>query len=206
MSTSSLTKDGVFLNNTPVIDLPVGVIFVWLSTSLPTHNYLWCDGSIYDPVEYAELYSVIGISYGGTSTSPRLPNLLNRAPIGGKVSGSAVLSTLGSNEPTDVYNTTHLKTGGNSSLLPSQFIHTHSVRRYNVDHCFVNSITTVNNTDNDNGDQDPVYSQLPANQNPYIGNLTFGETGTSTHFPPHLRVNYIIFAGKKTSTSTLNKF
>lgn len=201
MSTSSLTKDGVFLNNTPVIDLPVGVIFVWLSTSLPTHNYLWCDGSIYDPVEYAELYSVIGISYGGTSTSPRLPNLLNRAPIGGKVSGSAVLSTLGSNEPTDVYNTTHLKTGGNSSLLPSQFIHTHSVRRYNVDKEFVTDIQNTNNTDYDNGDNLPGYDNGGS-----IGNLTFGETGTSTHFPPHLRVNYIIFAGKKTSTSTLNKY
>lgn len=201
MSTSKLTNDGVFLNNSPLIDLPVGVIFVWLSTTLPTTNYLWCDGSTYDKVEYAELYNIISNSYGGTTTSPRLPNLLNRAPIGGVVKGNNLDISLGSNEPPDVYNATYLKTGGNSSLSPSQFIHTHSVRRYNVDKEFVTDIQNTNNTDYDNGDILPGYDNGGS-----IGNLTFGETGTSTHFPPHLRVNYIIFAGKKTSTSTLNKY
>ena len=195
MSTSTLTKDGVFLNNSPLINLPVGVIFVWLSTTLPTNNYLWCDGSIYDPVEYAELYNIIGNSYGGTTTSPNLPNLLNRAPIGGIVNGNALASTLGSNEPPNVYNTTYLKTGGNSSLSPSQFIHTHKV----TGGPFITGIQNTQNTNN-SGPNENGY-----NDSAYNNNFTFGESDTSTeHFPPHIRVNYIIFAGKKTSTS--NKY
>lgn len=198
MSISTLTEDGVFLNNSniPLIVLPVGVIFVWLSTSLPTTNYLWCDGSIYNPDEYSELYQIIGTSYGGTTNSPRLPNLLNRAPIGGNISGNTLASTLGSSEPSSVYNTTNLKTGGNSSLSPSQFIHTHTV----TGGPFINNITNTQNTDNDNGGVGTYYSN-----NAFNGDFTFGETGTSTHFPPHIKVNYIIFAGKTTS-ATSNKY
>ena len=197
MSTSILTKDGVYLNNSPLINLPVGVIFVWLATSLPTNNYLWCDGSVYDPVEYVELYDVIGNSYGGTTASPMLPDLLNRAPIGGIVNGNNLDISLGSNEPPGVYNTTSLKTGGNSSLIPSQFIHTHSI----TGGPFITGVQNTNNTNN-NGPNENGY-----NNNNYNNDFTFGETGTSTpHFPPHLKVNYIIFAGKKTSTPTSNKY
>jgi microcystin-dependent protein len=192
MSVSTLNNTGVLLNNSLYVDMPVGIIIIWLSTSLPTDNtYLWCDGSIYSPTDYPDLYTVLENSYGGTTTQPRLPNLLNRAPIGGIVKGNIIDISLGSTEPTAVYNTTFLKTGGNSELDPSQFIHKHNVSGGP----FISDVTSTKNTDNDSGGSNQNYY----NNQSFNNGLTFGETSSSTHYPPHNKVNYIIFAGKKTN-------
>ena len=64
---------------------PVGVVNMWVTNTAPT-GWLICDGSTKSTTtnpEYANLYGVIGTTYGGTgATSFRLPDLRGRAPIG----------------------------------------------------------------------------------------------------------------------------
>jgi microcystin-dependent protein len=59
----------------------VGIIQMFGGATPPT-GALVCDGSVYDPILYPILYSVIGILYGGTAGAPLLPNLAGRAPLG----------------------------------------------------------------------------------------------------------------------------
>ena len=69
-----------FTNNTPV-----GVVNMWVTGTAPT-GWLLCDGSTKSTTtnpELANLYSVIGTTYGGTgATSFKLPDLRGRIPMG----------------------------------------------------------------------------------------------------------------------------
>jgi microcystin-dependent protein len=187
----SITNEGVIINNEPLFSLPVGTILMWLSETLPSSNFLFCDGSTYNPTYYADLYTIIKNSYGGNTVSPKLPNLSGRAPIGGSV--DTTLGLLPSNvidvtPMPSVSNATN-KTGGNSTLLPSQLIHKHNV------YGNVNYLTRIHNTNNTDYDSD--------NENAYNmgnvfspGNRMVGSNNPlSTHLPPHRIVNYIIYAG-----------
>ena len=62
---------------------PVGVIYMWGTTTPPT-NYLLCDGSAVSRTTYASLYAVIGTTFGtgDGSTTFNLPNFKARNPIG----------------------------------------------------------------------------------------------------------------------------
>lgn len=60
-------------------------------------GWLLCDGSAFDPSKYPDLYRKIGTTYGGSSSSPLLPDFRGRAPVGagtGDASG-ATAHTLG---------------------------------------------------------------------------------------------------------------
>ena len=63
--------------------LPVGGIFLWPGTTLPT-NTLLCDGTAISRTTYAALFAVLGTSYGAGdgSTTFNLPNLRGRVPVG----------------------------------------------------------------------------------------------------------------------------
>ena len=64
---------------------PVGAVTMWVTGTAPT-GWLICDGSTKSTTtnpEYANLYGVIGTTYGGTgATSFRLPDLRGRVPMG----------------------------------------------------------------------------------------------------------------------------
>jgi len=42
----------------------VGEIVAYQGTTLPSSNWLWCDGANYDALVYTDLFAVIGYSYG----------------------------------------------------------------------------------------------------------------------------------------------
>ena len=68
----------------PAFDsLPVGAIVGWTTNTAPD-NYLVCDGSAVSRITYADLFSVIGTTYGtgDGSTTFNLPNLKGRVPVG----------------------------------------------------------------------------------------------------------------------------
>lgn len=60
---------------------PVGMIFPYSSAVAPA-GYLLADGAGYDPVDYPELFTVIGYSFGGSDDSFNVPNLINRVAVG----------------------------------------------------------------------------------------------------------------------------
>ena len=68
--------------------MPTGAIIVWTTTSAPT-GFLLCDGSAVNRTTYADLFAVVGTTYGvgnGTTTF-NVPDLLGRVVI--MVDGSA---------------------------------------------------------------------------------------------------------------------
>lgn len=62
---------------------PIGAISPYAGSIAPT-NWLLCDGSAISRVTYADLFSVIGTTYGAGdgSTTFNLPNLNGRVPVG----------------------------------------------------------------------------------------------------------------------------
>lgn len=68
--------------------MPTGAIIVWTTTSAPT-GFLLCDGSAVNRTTYADLYAVVGTTYGvgDGATTFNLPDLLGRVVI--MVDGSA---------------------------------------------------------------------------------------------------------------------
>lgn len=63
---------------------PAGSIVMYSSTIAPT-GWVACNGATFDGTNaiYAKLYSIIGLSYGGTvSTAFKVPDLSGRVPVG----------------------------------------------------------------------------------------------------------------------------
>lgn len=62
---------------------PIGTILPYSSTTIP-EGYLVCDGSAVSRTTYADLYAVIGTTYGAGdgSTTFNLPNLKGKVPVG----------------------------------------------------------------------------------------------------------------------------
>lgn len=91
------------LGNTVVQTTPVGVIEAFAGVNAPA-GWLFCDGSAVSRIQYPELFSALGTTYGSGdgSTTFNLPDLRGRMPVG-KGTHSDV-STLGNNEGASLAN------------------------------------------------------------------------------------------------------
>jgi microcystin-dependent protein len=70
----------------------VGQIILWPVPWVP-QDWALCDGSMLNPQQYAALFSLIGITYGGNgSTTFALPDLRAKVPL-----GSMAMQTIGQN-------------------------------------------------------------------------------------------------------------
>jgi hypothetical protein len=84
-------------------DVPIGVVFPYGGFIAPKGGWwLLCDGSVFDPVEYSALYSVIGTSFGGTAQAPLLPDMRGKYGLGYTAGvnsvGETVTNTISGNE------------------------------------------------------------------------------------------------------------
>ena len=55
---------------------PIGSSIIWHTATPPT-GYLICDGSSIDTTTYADLFAVLGYSYGGSGANFNLPEQSN---------------------------------------------------------------------------------------------------------------------------------
>jgi microcystin-dependent protein len=60
---------------------PAGVISQFAGSTAPT-GYLLCTGQSVSTTTYADLFAVIGYTYGGSGSSFTIPNLQGRIPVG----------------------------------------------------------------------------------------------------------------------------
>jgi len=69
--------------------VPAGVIMGYGGSSAPT-GYLMCDGSLVSRTTYADLFAVIGTTFGAGdgSTTFKLPDMQQRVPMGKAASGT----------------------------------------------------------------------------------------------------------------------
>ena len=91
------------LGNTVVQTTPVGVIEAFAGVNAPA-GWLFCDGSAISRIQYPELFSALGTTYGSGdgSTTFNIPDLRGRMPFG-KGTHSDV-SALGNNEGASLAN------------------------------------------------------------------------------------------------------
>jgi microcystin-dependent protein len=96
----------------------VGEIISYIGVSVPSSNWLFCDGSSYSASSYNELYSVIGTTYGGSGDNFNVPDLRSKIVVGSD--NSSVLTT--------TYGGSPLTTGGNMTMNEGQLAtHNHTV-------------------------------------------------------------------------------
>jgi len=83
-----------------VVTTPTGALHLYGGTSAPT-GWLLCDGSAVSRATYADLFGVIGTTFGAGdgSTTFNIPDLRGGVPVGYAASGGHTdVSTLGGNE------------------------------------------------------------------------------------------------------------
>lgn len=187
-----------------VVALPTGAIIEFAGAAAPL-DYLLCDGSEVGRVAYADLFAVIGETYGAgdESTTFALPDLRRRNPVG--VGGDWSLGDTGGEE-THVLITTelaaHTHTGPSHTHVGGShdhaFNHGHdiipasgsgSVRRLNVQaNTGAGAAVSTEGTLLSTGD-------ASANNTGAGGTGAGGSAGSGTahnNMPPFIALNYII--------------
>lgn len=113
ITASSVSIGGVSLMN------PVGTVLTYAGSSAPT-GYLLCDGTAISRTTYANLYAVIGTTYGvgDNTTTFNLPDLKGRIPVG---KNTGTFSTLGGTGGAETHTLTEAQ-------IPSHY-HSNSLSR-----------------------------------------------------------------------------
>lgn len=78
---NSITADTKAYNFPQTILMPTGSVIDFVGSNAPT-GWLLCDGSSYSTTDYADLFSVIGYTFGGAGSSFNVPDLRGRTSIG----------------------------------------------------------------------------------------------------------------------------
>jgi len=166
--------------------IPIGSIHMW-ATSIPPTDYLICDGSAISRTDYAQLYNVLGITYGsgnGTTTF-NLPNTGGRT-IRGTAGGFPLAAVAG-------FDTVQLAPDN----LP---VHSHTLTDPGHQHPAVFQGTGYSAADGGNGNRcnfpgttsfapTGIFltpSVLDSNNNPVVGSQPIDITN------PYLVLNFII--------------
>lgn len=158
--------------------MPIGSVIMFAGESIPT-GWLVCDGSLLTSDSYPDLYTAIGVKYGGSGANFNLPNFKGRVAAGID-SNDINFNLLG-------------KTGGESTHtltvdeMPSHTHNTENICSYPEG---------VPNTHTGYG-----YNEISLNKSSYGSNI--GATGggqAHNNLQPYLVINYII---KATNTTPL---
>jgi microcystin-dependent protein len=98
----------------------IGSIVMVMSNDVPPYTLL-CNGASVSTTTYADLFAVIGYSYGGSGANFNLPNFQSYFPVGGNnnVNGVAVSNIMTGNNQSGATNT-YSVSGKNWSYSPTQ--------------------------------------------------------------------------------------
>jgi len=154
--------------------VPTGTIIMWPSNTIPG-DWKLCDGSAILRSTYANLYAIIGTTFGagnGTTTF-NLPNYSDRMPRG---VGAASLGGTGGSADAIVVSHTHTITD------PGHF-HNADLDSYAVSNGTVTTLRPTGAT----GVTSPTTTKTTG-----ITNQSTGSSGTNANLPPYLGINFII--------------
>jgi len=176
-----LTSNGTIWTSAPVSTVLTGSMQMWPTATAPT-GYLLCAGAAVSRVTYADLYALIGTTYGvgDGSTTFNLPDLRGRSPFG--VSGSYALASTGGSADAVVVSHTHTAT---SVVTDSGHIHG------------VPFGPRIGGGLGAAGNSDGGYTALNTNSattgiTVATTNASAGVSGTGANLMPYLAINFII--------------
>ena len=102
MALTKITSNGIAPG--AVQGVNTGIVVPWGSASIPS-GFLLCDGTSYSTTTYADLFAVIGYTYGGSGANFNVPDLRDRTTIGASAANSKTLAqTYGANTVTPTGN------------------------------------------------------------------------------------------------------
>jgi microcystin-dependent protein len=193
-----LISNGVGWVSSTTLTVPPGAITAFAGSSAPT-GYLLCDGSEISRATYANLFAVIGTTYGGGdgSLTFNLPDLRGRAIFGIDNMGGIAASRLTTAGGLSANNTLGASAGSQTITLQITNLPSHS--HLYQDAYFaegvsggVNNFAGSGSTDTDNSFR---WRTSTNGTSESIQNLNTGITGSGTAIqitPPLLVLNYII--------------
>lgn len=152
-------------------------------------NFMFCDGSLLQIMQYQALFSLIGTTYGGDGVRTfALPNLNGRLPVGTGNSTTGKSVQLG--EAAGNYQNTLTEAN-----LPS-FSGAIKVAKTNANSTTPSASSSIAITGTPNGrDFNPIPSYVDGNPDTLIsGQSVFhqGQSAPVNNMPPYLGMNYII--------------
>jgi len=124
---TTVINNGAFIG---VEGIPTGTIVPWSDSSVPS-GFLECDGSAVSRTTYADLFAIVGTTYGAGdgSTTFNVPDLADNVPVG-KSNNKALASTGGANTVTSTGNIAG--STANATLSTAQLAsHSHGVTYVN---------------------------------------------------------------------------
>lgn len=112
-----VTSTGVEVLGTPLVPIPVGIIWPYGGTSAPS-GFLLCYGQAVSRTTYASLFAVIGTAYGAgdSATTFNVPDLRGRIPAGKDNMGGSAASRLTGTTMTPDGNTLGAVSGNNQTV------------------------------------------------------------------------------------------
>jgi microcystin-dependent protein len=185
--------------------IPSGVIQMWATGTAPS-GFLLCNGGSYSTSTYANLFTAIGYTFGGSSGTFLVPNYQNYMPIGAG-SSYALAATGGSTTISSSNLPSHTHSfSGTSGAMNSNQSHSHSVNDPGHSHGLPQA-----GTSGPGSFYSAAYNQgygLSVGTDTAVTNIsinsanidhthnfsgTTGSTGSGTAFlPPYLAINFII--------------
>lgn len=169
---------------------PPGTVVAFAGSTVPA-GWLLCDGSAFSPSTYPELAAAIGTSFGGSSGSPLVPNLVGRLPVGldpgsARVGGGGA-DTLGETGGSDV--TTQVVAHAHSLTINSDGAHRHNM----LASCGGGCSNVTDGFARGNGSLDSNnFRSGEAGAHTHTGSIgTTGSTSVS-NMPPYIALRFII--------------
>lgn len=195
MSSISITGDGIiYPNNIQGIQQSpyptIGTVLMWAGgwgVSTSPSGWLLCDGTAYNKTTYADLYAMIGDTYGTTADTFNVPNLVQKVPIG------AGVMTISSD-----YKVDGTITGGTHKITSDYFKHDHKLQDYNL---VWDNDTDGANFANDAGNDQNHQGEVNSNIDTVVSSFQKSISGTNISFtqekyyPPYTVIRYIICSG-----------
>lgn len=171
----------------------IGQIKMVARTTLPSINWMWCDGTILDKHLYPDLYDLITHTYGGAGNSFALPDFTNkRSAIGAETTNALTIPIDGNN----------LTTNSISNIIPSvntmaSHNHTYTLDltsgNRNVVSSIIQNYTFNGDTANPLGMNTDPLTLVGNDPTSGSGGMNIGNNGGSSEYlPPFFVCNYII--------------
>ena len=179
-------------SNLGISAVATGMLMMWPTASAPS-GFVLCNGASLDTTTYANLFAVIGYTFGGSGANFNVPNYTNRFPIG---AGTHALAATGGSA--DAVVVSHNHAASSSSTSNSTSTVTEAPHNHSLGNVFgVSSVNQVAATSGiqygpgNTGDATTGLTVATATSTSTT-NTAAGVSGTNANLPPYLAINFII--------------